>query len=60
MKGAEDKFKMQWGRIPGGKMNDMKLVQMFIKWNNTFNEENPAKQKAKRFEPDMDETKSKE
>ncbi|HTA61351.1 MAG TPA: hypothetical protein VK835_02800 [Bacteroidia bacterium] len=37
-KGQANDFTLVWERMPGGKANDMQLVDMFVKWNATFNE----------------------
>ena len=38
LKGQSDNFTLAWERMPGGRANDMQLVDMFIKWNKVFNE----------------------
>jgi len=37
-KGQSDDFTVAWEKMPGGRLNDMQLVDMIIRWNKTFNE----------------------
>lgn len=38
MKGAVDDFTLEWGRMPGGKDEDMQKVEMLIQWKDAFTE----------------------
>jgi len=42
-KGQSEDFTVAWERMPGGRANDMQMVDMFIKWNKTFNEADKEK-----------------
>jgi len=37
-KGQSEDFTVGWEKMPGGRLNDMQLVDMIIRWNKTFNE----------------------
>lgn len=36
--GDSEKFTAQWGKMPGGRLNDMQLVEMLINFNGVFSE----------------------
>lgn len=42
-KGQFEDFTLAWERMPGGRSNDMQLVDMFVKWNKAFNEADKEK-----------------
>ncbi|MGQ0829959.1 MAG: hypothetical protein ACT4ON_16350 [Bacteroidota bacterium] len=60
LKGEKDTFTLQWDRMEGGKSMDMQLVDMFIKWNESFVEASPEKMKSETLELAFDETMSNE
>jgi hypothetical protein len=43
LKGQSDDFTLAWERMPGGRANDMQLVDMMVKWNAVFNEADKEK-----------------
>ena len=59
LKGQTEDFTLLWERMPGGKANDMQLVDMFVKWNDAFSEADKEKAKDETFTLNIDEEKSK-
>jgi hypothetical protein len=58
LKGQTEDFTLLWERMPGGKANDMQLVDMFVKWNDAFSEADKVKAKDETFTLNIDEEKS--
>lgn len=54
-KGESDSFSASWDRMPGGKENDMQLVEMFVLFNNVFIEGVPTKISGQKVMIDWDE-----
>ncbi len=55
MKGEDDSFVLSWERMPGGRANDMQIVNMIVKWNDTFSESSLEKMNSEKVELQFDE-----
>lgn len=60
MKGTEDDFTLEWGRMPGGKAEDMQKVEMWIKWKDAFSETTLQALGSHKADLDFDEALTKE
>jgi hypothetical protein len=58
LKGQADNFAVVWERMPGGKENDMQLVEMMLKWNATYTEADKEKTPDSTFILNIDEVKT--
>ncbi len=54
-KGESDSFSASWGRMPGGRLNDMQLVEMWITFTEVFVEGVPTKKDGETLEIVWDE-----
>ncbi|HXU26724.1 MAG TPA: hypothetical protein VN698_05780 [Bacteroidia bacterium] len=57
-KGQFEDFTVAWEKMPGGRANDMQLVDMFVKWNKAFNEAEKEKTPESTFNLSIDELKT--
>ena len=60
LRGESDDFILKWDRMEGGKAMDMQIVEMIIKWNETFLEADTEKMKSETIELGFDEVMSKD